>query len=273
MLHGLSRLLPAIADQNLDEAAVYRREALYERPRYERARGLTPAAGPLLCPLCGREAARFLPFGLGGRRNARCPDCGSLERHRFLWTFLAERTDILRRSLRILHTAPEPCLEPLLRARHGRRYVTLDRFNPGADVQADLTDLPFPDHYFDLVLSSHVLEHVPNDRAALREIARVLKPSGRAVLLFPYDPKGPTREDPAMDTPAKRLAAFGHPYHYRIYGTDTAQRMAEAGLDAALVASTAMLSAHRRRRRRINRNHLFLARPLAGTGGATGEGS
>ena len=74
---------------------------------------------------------------------------------------------------------------------------------------------------------------MPDDRAALREIARVLKPSGRAVLLFPYDPKGPTREDPAMDTPAKRLAAFGHPYHYRIYGTDTAQRMAEAATPGA----------------------------------------
>ncbi|MCW2242619.1 class I SAM-dependent methyltransferase [Azospirillum canadense] len=274
MLHGLSRLLPEIEERGLDEAAVYRREALYERPRFEQGRGrLTPARGALLCPICGRSATRFLPFGLGGRPNARCPECGSLERHRFLWTFLSERTPLLRRRLSVLHTAPEPCLEPALRARHGRRYLTLDRFNPKADVRADLTDLPFPDGRFDLVLSSHVLEHVPDDRAALSEIARVLKPSGIAVLLFPFDPRGVTREDPAVDTPAKRLAAYGHPYHYRIYGTDTPQRMFEAGLEATLVASADVLSPHRRRRRRINRNHLFLARPLtAALAGDDSEG-
>jgi len=256
MLHGLSRLLPEIEDRNLDEAAVYRRETLYKRPR-----SLIPASGPLLCPVCGRQAARFLPFGLGGRRNAQCPDCGSLERHRFLWTFLVERTPFFRQRLRVLHTAPDPCLEEGFRSRHGRGYVTLDRFNPRADVQADLTTLPFPDHRFDAVVSSHVLEHVPDDRAALSEIARVLKPSGWAVLLFPYDPGGMTREDPAMDAPTKRLAAYGHPYHYRVYGADTPERLAEAGLAATLVASTDILSAHRRRRLRINRNHLFLVRP------------
>ncbi len=259
MLHGLTRLLPAIKDQGLDEAAVYRRESLHERPR-----GPVPAAGPLLCPLCGRRAARFLPFGLGRRRNAQCPHCGSLERHRFLWIYLMERTPFFRRRLRVLHTAPEPCLEAPFRARHGRGYVTLDRFDPRADVTADLTGLPFPDGRFDVVVSSHVLEHVPDDRAALREIARVLKPSGWAVLLFPYDPRGPTREDPAMDTPARRLAAYGHPYHYRIYGTDTPERLARAGLAARPVASRDLLSAHRRRLLRINRNHLFLARPARG---------
>lgn len=256
MLHGLSRLLPAIEDQGLDEAAVYGRERLYDRPRRP-----PPPPGPLLCPICGRRAARFLPFGLGGRKNAQCPTCGSLERHRFLWMFLTERTAFFRRRLSVLHSAPEPCLEERFRRRHGRGYVTADPHNPHADVAADLTGLPFPDGHFDVVLSSHVLEHIPDDRAALREIARVLKPSGWAVLLFPYDPAGPTREDPAMDTPAKRREAYGHPYHYRIYGTDTGRRMADAGLEARPLDSADLLSPHRRRCRRINRNHLFLARP------------
>lgn len=259
MLHGLARLLPEIADAALDEGDVYRRKSLYRRPQAR-----LPDAGPFACPVCGRSARRFLPFGLGGRKNAQCPTCGSLERHRFLWLFLKEQTPFFRRTLKVLHTAPETSLEGAFRARHRRGYVTVDRFNPHADVQADLTDLPFPDRHFDAVVSSHVLEHVPDDRTALSEIARVLKPSGFAVLLFPYDRKRPTQEDPAMDTPAKRLAAYGHPYHYRIYGSDTVDRLAEHGLIAATVDSSALLSAHRRRRNRINRNFLFLARPAGG---------
>ncbi|MGQ9365890.1 class I SAM-dependent methyltransferase [Azospirillum sp. A39] len=263
MLHGLARLLPTIERAGLAEAAVYRRRALYRRPP-----ALTPASGPLLCPVCGRRASRFLPFGLGGRRNAQCPDCGSLERHRFLWLYLSGRTAFFRRTLRVLHTAPEPCLEGRLRTRHRRGYVSLDRFNPDADVQADLTALPFADGAFDVVVSSHVLEHVPDDRAALAEIARVLKPSGWAVLMFPFDPRRPTAEDPAMDTPAKRMAAYGHPYHYRIYGRDTPERLAACGLAATVVSTRDLLSPHRRRRHRINANHLFVVRRAAPAGGA-----
>lgn len=263
MLHGLARLLPRIAAEGLDEAAVYRSAGLYARPLGGRGGGLAPAAGPLLCPVCGRSASRFLPFGLGGRPNAQCPGCGSLERHRFLWLYLTGRTRVLRRGSRVLHTAPERCLEARLRRAVGRGYVTLDRFNPFADVQADLTDLPFPDAAFDAVISSHVLEHVPDDRTALRELARVLKPSGVAILMFPYDPERPTREDPADDTPAKRLAAYGHPYHYRIYGNDTVDRLRAAGFESLIVDSRARLSGHRRRRHRINRNHLFRCRRAA----------
>lgn len=256
MLHGLSRLLSTITRQGLDEGAVYRRRALYRRPASPRRR-----PGAFACPICGNSASRFLPFGLGGRPNAQCPSCGSLERHRFLWLFLHQRTAFFRRRLRVLHTAPEGCLEARFAARHGRGYVSVDRFNPAARVQADLTDLPFPDRSFDVVLSSHVLEHVADDRAAVREIARVLRPSGWAALLFPYAADRPTQEDPAIDTPAARLAAYGHPYHYRIYGNDTAERLAAEGLPAVTVDSHALLSPHRRRRHRVNRSVLFLARP------------
>lgn len=45
--------------------------------------------------------------------------------------------------------------------------------------------LPFPPDYFDLILSHEVIEHVGDDRAAMREIFRVLKPGGRLVLFCP----------------------------------------------------------------------------------------
>ncbi len=258
MLHGLEALLPAIARGGLDEADVYRRERLYRQRRQARV-----GRGVLECPLCGTRAARFLPFGLGGRRNSQCPRCGSVERHRFLWLYLTRRTRLLGRRLGVLHTAPEPCLEVLLRARPNLRYVSVDRFNPAADLQADLTALPLATASVNLVLSSHVLEHIPDDAAAIAELARVLRPGGTAIVLVPCDPHLPhTLSDPSLDTPAARLAAYGHPYHYRIYGADLPARLAAAGLPARVVASRRLLTPHQRRRFRINRNYLLHCRRM-----------
>jgi hypothetical protein len=89
-------------------------------------------------------------------------------------------------------------------------------------------------------------------------------PGGWAIVLVPYDPKTPVSpEDPAADTPAKRMAAYGHPFHYRYYGADLPDRLAEAGFAAHAVDSRRLLTPHQRRRFRINRNHLFACRRLA----------
>ncbi len=258
MLFQLSRLSSRILGEGLEEAEVYRREALYQRPAAE-----SFAPGILQCPLCGVSAKRFLPFGFAGRRNSRCPGCGSLERHRFLWLYLTRCTNLLNARLRVLHTAPEPCLEERLRPLANLRYRSVDLFNPGADILADLAELPLPDGAFDAVLSCHTLEHVTRDRAAMRELARVLRPGGWAVIMAPFDPSIPdVLEDPAEDTPAKRMAAYGHPYHYRIYGQGLVTRLNEAGLQAEVVASRRFLTPHQRRRYRVNRNYLLHCRKL-----------
>jgi len=247
-------------DASGDEAAVYARERRHFQPD---PRPVAP--GMLECPICGTSAGRFLPFGLSGRRNARCPGCGSAERHRFLWLYLATRTRLLARRLRVLHTAPEPCLAAKLRGRPNWRYVTVDRFDPAADRRADLTALPFPDGAFDLVLSSHVLEHIRDDRQAMAELARVLRPGGEALLAVPFDPDtARSPEAPAEATPAERQALFGHPWHFRFYGRDLVDRLAAAGLTACRIDSPAMLTPQARRHFRINRNYLFHARKPSG---------
>ncbi len=258
MLYGLKTLLPRIEAGALPEGEVYRRERLYSQPRHHDV-----APGVLCCPICGTAALRFLPFRLARRRNAQCPACGSVERHRLLWLYLARHTDILRRRYRVLHTAPEACLEPILRSRPNLDYRSVDLFNPFADVAADLTDLPFADGAFDVVLSSHVLEHIPDDRAAIGELARVLRPGGWAVIMVPFDPDLPaTIEGADIASPALRMARFGHPYHYRINGADFVDRLAVAGFAVRTVWSKRMLTPHQRRRYRINRNHLFHCRRL-----------
>jgi SAM-dependent methyltransferase len=252
----LHRLLQRSLREGLGEAEVYR-EGL-AAPLVEDAPAAPPTTeGRFVCPICETAADAFLPFGLAQRPDAQCPSCGSIERHRMLWLYLRDFTDHLERPCRVLHTAPEPALAARLRRIHGRGYVAVDRFDPAADVAADLKALPFSDGAFDLVLSSHVLEHVAHDRPAIAELARVLTPGGRALVMVPYDPERPTYEDPSITTPEGRMAAFGHPFHHRIYGRDLPDRLRAAGLEARVFATRDLFDAAARKHFRLNRNHLL----------------
>ncbi len=111
------------------------------------------------------------------------------------------------------------------------RLVTADLDPAGVDVQADITALPFPPGNFDAVLCSHVLEHVQDDRAAMSEIARVLRPGGWALVLVPLDGGAPRptriRPSPTRDD---RQREFWQHDHVRLYALDIADRLAAAGL-------------------------------------------
>lgn len=259
---NLKRFVAGLVREGLSEEEayrqVYRQDDLYRPGAVPAGRPAAPGADQ--CPICGTAAAAFLPFGLDSRPGAQCPSCGSVERHRIMWLYLKERADFLTRRQRVLHAAPEPCMEPHFRRHHGAGYVTLDRFNAFVDVEADLKALPFADGQFDVVLASHVLEHVAADRPALAELARVLVPGGRATIMVPFDPRRDTYEDPAITTPEGRLAAFGHPFHFRIYGRDLVDRLAAAGLMAEVLSTSALFPSAWRQRYRLNNNHLLACR-------------
>ncbi|MGE4220962.1 MAG: class I SAM-dependent methyltransferase [Alphaproteobacteria bacterium] len=250
MLDDLDRRLPAVQRLGLPP------EAVYGMRTRQRPTDMVRCGSVFQCCICGGGYHRFLRFGLDGRRNARCPRCGSLERHRFLW-WHAERKGYFDRRQRILHVAPEACIRAHLETRPQLRYTAIDRFDPDAPLAMDLTRLDFAAGRFDLILCSHVLEHVEDDRRAIAEMARVLRPGGRALVMVPMDRRlAQTQEDASVTTPAGRAAAFGHPYHVRICGRDYADRIAAGGFAVATASSTA-LTPHRRRRLRINRTVLF----------------
>ena len=203
------------------------------------------------CPVCGQSATRFLPYGVGEgnvREDAQCPHCGSLERHRLSWYFMAQQTDLFDgRAKRVLHVAPELCLERNLRKALGRSYITADLSHPRAMVHLDVMDIPYPNDYFDVVYCSHVLEHVPDDRQAMREIYRTLKPDGWAVLLVPIFGQV-TFEDPSVTSPEERKRVFGQSDHVRIYGPDYIDRLREAGFYVVQRSVSALVQAEDARR-------------------------
>jgi SAM-dependent methyltransferase len=180
------------------------------------------------CPCCGGRFSRFMP-GLSHRATRVCPRCGSQERHRALWLWMRERTDLFVRDISILHWAPEYALQRSLAQLPNAAYVSADLEGNEAMQHMDITDVPFKDDAFDLIVCVHVLEHVPDDRRAMREMARVLRPGGMALLLVPIVLEQPTLEDPSIDTPEERKRHYWQADHVRLYGGDFRDRLAEEG--------------------------------------------
>lgn len=148
---------------------------------YVRFRVLLYRGNRYTCPVCQGSFRRFLPYGLRPRPNAQCQRCGSLERHRLLWLYLKERTDFFAHNLRVLDVAPMPVLQQKWRTLANLDYLSVDIASPLAMVQMDITDMKLPEQQFDCILCYHVLEHIPDDRKAMQELFRVLKPGGWAI--------------------------------------------------------------------------------------------
>lgn len=195
----------------------------------------------LECPLCGGRFRAFRSYGVVERRDAVCPACGSFERHRLLWLYLRDRTDLGQAPARLLHFAPEPCLEGALRKLPGVEYVNADLERPDVDLNLDITAMPFPEASFDAAICAHVLEHVPDDRAAMRELVRVLRPRGWAIVMAPVNQAAATDEDPDVTDPAERERRFAQRDHVRMYGADLEDRLAEAGFTVGVADYAAEL--------------------------------
>jgi len=187
-------------------------------------------AGPKLaraCPICLHTGV-MIGVGHPPRWDARCAKCGSRERHRLLWLWVTQHGGNRLAGKRILHFAPEKALR---RALGGNpQYETADLHQPGVTHQVDIARLPMQDGSYDAVIANHVLEHVDHDHLALRELFRVLRPGGVALLTVPLNPtRATTYEDPTITSAAGRNAHFNAPNHRRYYGLDFADRVAAAG--------------------------------------------
>jgi SAM-dependent methyltransferase len=207
-------------------------DVLTRRPAGKRLLSRTLYAGSgVECPCCSRRFRTFASSN--GRPNRECWSCGSLERHRQIALLLERRPLMLRSGARVLHMAPETALRRLLEP-YASTYLTADLEASDVDICFDLTDAPIQDDSFDVIVCNHVLEHIPDDRAALREIRRMLAPDGWALLMTPILVES-TTEDVTLIDPQERLRRFGQEDHVRRYGWDYVDRIREAGFDAEVV--------------------------------------
>jgi SAM-dependent methyltransferase len=188
------------------------------------------------CPCCGARLRKFVPIARSYDPDLECPRCGSYSRHRQLWLFLTQRMRVLSERLALLHVAPEVFFHRRLERAPNLRYVSVDLHAPHAMERADVEALPYVDGSFDAVVCSHVLEHVNDDRGAMSELWRVLKPGGWAVIQAPVDRSmATTREDPDVRDPHERARLFGAEDHVRLYGRDYVPRLEDAGFEVSVV--------------------------------------
>jgi len=204
----------------------------------ELARRIMHYGASCRCPVCGASIRAFLPHGVGERRreNAVCPVCLCRDRHRLAWLFMQHVTDLFRSPVSMLHVAPEPALAARLSGLRGLDYLSIDIRNQ-AMRQMNINALDIADSHYHAVYCSHVLNMLPDDRPAIRELFRVTAPGGWALVQVPSTNGLPAVELDAKSKREERLAALGDPDMFRRYDAgDLCRRLSSSGYEVERVA-------------------------------------
>jgi SAM-dependent methyltransferase len=198
------------------------------------------------CPVCGWPARAFRPLAVNPDFRERCSRCGSLARHRLLWLFFQRRTDLFRARMKVLHFSPEACFMERFSRLENLDYTTADIAGGYTSWMEtlDVTDIAKPDATYDAIICLHVLQAVEQDRKAMRELFRVLKPGGWVILNSRLDPTLlHTRPHPDLPPPEIRALSPHQDFAFRIYGRDFADQLREAGFQVEVIPFGESLSA------------------------------
>jgi SAM-dependent methyltransferase len=185
-----------------------------------------------VCPCCGWGLRAFTSGGISlkERELSYCPRCNSKARHRRIWLFLEEHTNLFTDSLRLFEVAPKFSFARRFHRMPNISYITggLQR-HPENLIRMDLTAMPIAFNSLDALICVHVLEEITQDSLAMDEMFRILKPGGWAVVTVPTNMDAKTYENPLIISPQERKREFGEPAHVRVYGYDLAERLRASG--------------------------------------------
>lgn len=195
----------------------------------------------VICPIENKKYQCFIPEVNGVWRSEITPGNGARSRHRLIWLFLKQETQLFTQPSTLLHIAPEHCyFEQFVKIPH-LNYLPGDKMVVGYGKQSgveymDLLDLPQKDRTIDYVLCNQVLEHIPDDMTAIKEMYRVLKPGGEAIVTVPIrEDLEKTYENESIITPQERTQHFGQWDHVRWYGKDVIERFKAVGFSVSLI--------------------------------------
>ena len=214
------------------KAALPARYKAAARRAFLRLASVLNVGSRVTCPVCDAHYRKFARFH---GENDQCPRCGSLMRHRALLLYLRDVERMAESDRDVLHVGPGQALRAWLSSLPELRYLCVDIDPEFADLQADITALPFEESSFDYILCTHVLEHVPDDRAGIAELYRVLRPGATALIQVPPSELEETREDVSITDPKDRERLFGQHDHVRLCGADYRLRLEEPGFRVEIV--------------------------------------
>ena len=164
-------------------------------------------------------------------KEFNCPFCDSVDRERLYALFMAKKIQE-NQIYNLLDIAPSQILQEYLKKYSQIKYRSADLSMEGVDDIVDVMDMKiYPDCSFDIFICSHVLEHVLDDKKALRELRRILKPDGFGICMVPIISKlKEIDEDITITDPNERWRRFGQDDHVRLYSKQGyIDRLTEAG--------------------------------------------
>jgi SAM-dependent methyltransferase len=163
------------------------------------------------CNICNIKLNRFVNYNSS---DLLCPNCGSRSRTRRLDKILRDK-EILKGN--VLHFSPPKSLYKKFKELSHLNYFSSDFVNQfTADYNFDITSIKVENNFFDVIICYHILEHIMDDKKAMEELYRVLKPSGICYIQTPYK-DGEIYEDSSIISEKERKIAFGQEDHVRIY--------------------------------------------------------
>jgi len=182
------------------------------------------------CNVCNKNLREFISLKSGEKL---CPFCGSSSRNRRLWNIL--KSEFLKSDIRVIHFSPSRSLKRYLSKDLSLNYITSDYLGEfDAEKHYNITNISESDNSFDLIICYHILEHIEDDQAAMKELYRILKKGGSCIIQTPFK-DGEIYEDDSIKSAEDRLKYFGQEDHLRIYSVDgLTDRLIQSGFEVKI---------------------------------------